>query len=69
VFNQDAPISYHAQELFLGQAVAVDEREFYNGIDTQALIASQGLVRDARFLHHSAFQPPRGVRLGLALDF
>jgi Carboxypeptidase regulatory-like domain/TonB-dependent Receptor Plug Domain len=69
VFNQDAPVSYHAQELFPGQAVAVDEREFYNGVDTQALIASQGLVRDARFLQHSAFQPPRSVRLGLALDF
>jgi hypothetical protein len=35
VFDQDAPVSYHAQELFLGQAVAVDEREFYNGVDTQ----------------------------------
>jgi hypothetical protein len=40
-----------------------------DGIDTQAIIAEQRLVRDARFLMDSAYQPPRSIRLGIKLGF
>jgi hypothetical protein len=48
----------------------VDEAAFYaSGVDTQALIAEQGLVCDARFLMDSGYQAPRSIRLGLKLGF
>ena len=54
----------------MGQSIVVDEVEFYTrGVDTQALIAEQGLVRDARFLLASGYQAPRSIRLGLKLAF
>jgi hypothetical protein len=55
--------------LFTGQGRG-DEAEFYaTGVDTQALIAQQGLVRDARFLMDSGYQAPRSIRLGVKLGF
>ena len=68
--NQGAATNYYAKELFAGQVVEVDEVEFYaTGVDTQALIAQQGLVRDARFLMDSGYQAPRSIRLGVKLGF
>jgi hypothetical protein len=70
ILNQATAINFFQNELFANQAVAVDETQFYStGVDTQALIAQQGLVRDARFLLDSAYQAPRSVRLGLKLGF
>ena len=69
LLNQATPTDYFATELFEGQAVAVDESTFYAGVDTQALIASQRLVRDPRFLKDSGYQLPRTLRLGISLDF
>jgi hypothetical protein len=68
-FNQGAAVNYFPAELFPGQAIAVDERTFYQGVDTQALIAAQRLVRDPRFLLDSGFQPPRTLRFGAKLSF
>ena len=69
-FNQGAATNYYPWELFGGQAVDVDEAQFYaTGVDTQALIAEQGLVRDARFLMDSAYQTPRSIRLGVKVGF
>ena len=67
----DAPTatSYWQTELFQQQAIQVEETAFYQGIDTQALIAEQGLARDARFLMASRFQAPRTIRLGVTLSF
>jgi hypothetical protein len=68
--NQGAATNYHASELFTGQAVEVDETRLYaTGVDTQALIAQQRLVRDARFLMDSGYQAPRSIRLGTKLSF
>ncbi len=68
--NQGTVTNYSPDELYLGQAIAVDETELYaRGVDTQALIAEQGLVRDARFLKASGFQAPRTIRLGVKLGF
>ena len=48
----------------------MDEAQFYaTGVDTQALIAEQGLVRDARFLMDSGYQAPRTIRVGVKVGF
>jgi len=49
VLNQKTATNYFPTELFPGQANAVDEGALYQGVDTQALIREQRLVRDARF--------------------
>jgi hypothetical protein len=69
LLNQGTATNYFQTELFTGQAVKVAETDFYNGIDTQALIAQQKLVRDARFLMDSGYQAPRSIRLGVKLGF
>jgi hypothetical protein len=70
VFNQGTATNYYPWELFGGQAVEVDEAQFYaTGVDTQALIAEQGLVRDARFMLDSGYQAPRTIRLGVKVGF
>jgi hypothetical protein len=70
LFNGSTATTYYPRELFQGQAIAVDEPQFFNGgVDTQRLIADQDLVRDARFLMNSGFQAPRSVRIGLKVGF
>ena len=69
LLNQDTATNYFQTELFTGQAVTVAETDFYNGINTQALIAQQRLVRDARFLMDSGYQAPLSLRLGVKLGF
>lgn len=70
LLNQDTATNYYPSELFAGQALTVDETQFYStGIDTQALIAEQRLDRDARFLLDSGYQAPRTIRLGVKLGF
>jgi hypothetical protein len=69
LLNQDTETNYFPTELFTGQAVKVAETDFYQGIDTQALIAQQKLVGDARFLMDSGYQAPRSMRLGVKLGF
>ena len=61
--------TYWPTERFAGQAIRVDETTFYQGVDTQALIVQQRLVRDARFLMASGYQAPCSIRLGLKLGF
>jgi hypothetical protein len=69
LFDQATAINYFQDELLPGQPVAVDETEFYAGIDTQALIEEQGLRRDPRFLMDLEYQEPRSIRLGVKLTF
>jgi hypothetical protein len=69
VLDQSAATNYFPAELFRGQAVTIAQSTFYQGIDTQALINQQGLVRDPRFLMDSGFQSPRSIRLGAKLSF
>ena len=69
LFNQSGATNYYPRELFEGQIVAVDEVEFFQGIDTQALIDQQQLVRDPRFMMTSSYQTPRTVRLGAKVSF
>lgn len=69
VLNQKTATNFHARELFPGQAIAIEESAFYRGVDTQALIAGQRLVRDSRFLLDSGFQSPLAVRFGTSVGF
>lgn len=69
LLNQSTATNYFPTELFTGQAISIDESAFYSGVETQALIAEQRLVRDARFLMDSDYQSPRSVRLGIKLGF
>jgi hypothetical protein len=68
LLDQQASVNRFSAELE-ANGVSVDENLFYRGIDTRALIASQGLVRDPRFLKDSQFQSPREIRLGVRLTF
>ena len=68
--NQGTVNDYYPDELYWGQAINVDEVQFYTqGVDTQVLIAQQELVRDARFLLPSGFQALRSIRLGVKISF
>ena len=70
VFDQGTVTNYFASGLFQGQFIVVDEQEFFfQGVNTQGLIAEQQLARDARFLLDSGYQAPRSVRLGLSFSF
>jgi hypothetical protein len=68
LLDQQASVNQFSAELE-ANGVSIDEDSFYRGIDTQALIASQRLVRDPRFLKDSQFQSPREIRLGMRLIF
>jgi hypothetical protein len=69
LWNQQEEINAWRTELGAGQQINVTEQEFYAGVDTQALIAEQHLVRDPRFLQASEFQMPRTVRIGVKFSF
>ena len=69
LLNGSTATNYVANVLFQGQAIDVAETDFYQGVDTEELIAAQGLARDARFLMDSEYQPPRSVRLGIKIGF
>jgi hypothetical protein len=69
LFNQSTATDAWSQELFPGQAIAIAEKDFFAGFDTQQLIESQGLAREPRFLMDRTFQAPRSIRLAARLRF
>ena len=70
LLNQGAATNYYPRSCSPARRSRSTRRTFYTtGIDTQALIAQQGLVRDARFLMDSGYQAPRSIRLGVKLGF
>jgi hypothetical protein len=69
LFNQGTATDAWSQELFPGQAIAITERDFFAGFDTQELIEEQGLAKDPRFLMDRTFQPQRSIRLAARLSF
>jgi hypothetical protein len=69
LFNGSTATTYYPRELFQGQAIEIDETQFFRGIDTQQLISDQALVRDARLMMDSGYQAPRSLRLGVKVGF
>jgi len=70
LFGQDTATAKFLTETESGNAVDISEDDFYrNGVNTQALMAAQGIRTDPRFLQDSEFQPPREVRIGVRFMF
>lgn len=69
LFNQDAVTEKFRTQLASGTSINVTEAEFFNGVDTRALISQQRLPQDPRFLQPSGFQAPRSMRFGVRWRF
>jgi hypothetical protein len=78
LFDQSTATFKFQSQLASGQAIDVPETVFYNGINTQQLIAAQGLLLDPRFLQEGTgsativgqgFQVQRSIRLGVKFTF
>lgn len=69
LFNQQTAINRYPWRLEQGAGVFTTAEDFFQGVDTQALIREQGLHEDPRFLMDSEFQAPREVRLGIRFAF
>jgi hypothetical protein len=69
LFDQDTVTDIFNSEL--RQSISLEDDEFFapGGFDTQAVIAAQNRLRDARFLMDNAFQGRRAIRLGVKFLF
>jgi hypothetical protein len=69
LFDQDTVTDIFNSEL--RQSISLEDDEFFapGGFDTQAVIAAQSRLRDARFLMDNAFQGRRAIRLGVKFLF
>jgi outer membrane receptor protein involved in Fe transport len=69
LFDQDTVTDVFNAEL--RQSVSIDDDVFFQpgGFDTQAIIAAQNRLRDARFLMDSGFQGRRALRFGVKFMF
>jgi hypothetical protein len=68
-FNTRTETNLYRTQLQPGNQIDVTDEEFFRGVDTDALIAEQGLQQDPRFLHAQGFQSPREIRLGARFSF
>jgi hypothetical protein len=50
-------------------SIDITEDQFFHGVNTQQLIAQQGLPTDPRFLQAVGFQQPRQLRIGMRFSF
>jgi len=69
LLNQDTAVAKYQTENEGGYGVDVTLDQFYRGVDTEALAAAQGVLRDPRFLRNSEFQAPREIRIGVKFIF
>lgn len=69
VFGSSTAINKFVTQLQPGTAIDVTEDQFFHGVNTQQLIAQQGLAQDPRFLQTWGFQVPRQLRLGMKFSF
>jgi outer membrane receptor for Fe3+-dicitrate len=69
VLNQQTPVNRYPWQLEPGAGVSVTPEQFFRGVDSQALLAEQGLREDPRFLMDSEFQLPRELRVGIRFLF
>ncbi|MPY87124.1 MAG: hypothetical protein GEU99_04300 [Luteitalea sp.] len=51
------------------QILPIEEAEFFQGFDTQQLIAEHDILRDPRFLQDEQFQGKRAIRFGVKFLF
>jgi len=78
LFDQSIATFKFQSQLASGQGINVTEQQFFNGVDTPALITSQALQLDPRFLQEGTgsatvagqgFQVQRSMRLGVKFSF
>ncbi|MEO5895043.1 MAG: TonB-dependent receptor [Vicinamibacterales bacterium] len=70
LFNQDTAVSKFSTYHKTNGINIPDEAAFYSGKQTlESLIASQGVIKDARFLMDNAFQTPIQARFGVKFVF
>jgi hypothetical protein len=69
VFDSSTEINLYRTQLAPGNQIDVTDEQFFRGVNTQALIAEQGLDQDPRFLQPIGFQQPREIRLGVRFIF
>jgi len=67
--GSSAVVNRYRTQLQPSTAINVTEDQFFNGVNTQQLIAAQGLQQDPRFLQAIGFQQPRQLRLGMRFSF
>ena len=78
LFDQKIATFKFQSQLASGQGISITEQQFFNGVNTQALIASQNLLLDPRFLQEGTgsatiagqgFQVQRSMRFGVKFSF
>ena len=69
VFGSNTATNEFPTQLQPGTSINITEDEFFHGVNTEQLIAQQGLAQDPRFLQAVGFQQPRQLRLGLKFSF
>ena len=69
VLGSSTEINQWLTQLQPNTSIDVTEDEFFDGVNTEQLIAEQGLAQDPRFLRSYGFQVPRQLRLGVKFSF
>jgi hypothetical protein len=69
VLGTDTVTNVFPTQLQPGTSINISEAQFFQGVNTEALIASQHLAQDPRFLADYGYQRPREARLGVRLTF
>ncbi|HVO11926.1 MAG TPA: TonB-dependent receptor [Vicinamibacteria bacterium] len=69
VFGTNTVTNKYPTQLQSGQSIDITEDQFFQGVNTPALIQEQGLQQDPRFLQAIGFQAPRQLRLGVKFSF
>jgi Carboxypeptidase regulatory-like domain/TonB dependent receptor/TonB-dependent Receptor Plug Domain len=78
LFDQSIATNRFQAELASGQGINITEAQFFQGVNTQALITAQNLLRDPRFLMNgqtsatlggAGFQVQRAARIGVKFSF
>jgi outer membrane receptor protein involved in Fe transport len=69
LFNQRTATTRYPFVNQPGPGIFTTSEDFFNGIDTEALMREQGLPQEPLFLMDSEFQLPRETRLGVRFAF
>ena len=69
VLGSSTEINQWLTQLQPNTSIDVTEDQFFHGVNTEQLIAQQGLAQDPRFLRSYGFQVPRQLRLGVKFSF
>jgi hypothetical protein len=69
VLDSDTVTNRFTTQLASGQSINISPEQFFQGVNTAALITAQGLRQDPRFLQDNGFQGQREIRFGVKFAF